>query len=108
MFLIKLFPRDKSQRHLPWDQVQTGLRGNIVGFELNSTAIADMISGNLMPQKPEMLASTLSITFVGRGKLRDPDMLNMLSVRQDALSAALKWLKTNSPKYYGNIIINQD
>ncbi|KAG8724916.1 hypothetical protein FRC09_012081, partial [Ceratobasidium sp. 395] len=95
MFLIKLFPREKSQRNLPRDQVQTGLRGNVVSFELNSAAIADMLSGNLMPQKPDILASTLSVTFVGCGQIRDPSTLNMLRIRRDA-------------KYYGDIVIDQD
>ncbi|KAG8771619.1 hypothetical protein FRC12_003491 [Ceratobasidium sp. 428] len=108
MFLIKLFPRERSQRNLPRDQVQTGLRGNVVSFELNSAAIADMLSGNLMPQKPDILASTLSVTFVGRGQIRDPSTLNMLRVRRDAIFDALTWLKTHNQKYYGDIVIDQD
>jgi hypothetical protein len=108
MFLFKLFPREKSQRNLPRDQLQTGLRGNVISFELNSAAIADMISGKLMPQKPDILASTLSITFIGRGKIRDPSTLNMLRVRRSALSNALIWLKENNKKYYGDIIIDQE
>ncbi|KAG8724803.1 hypothetical protein FRC09_013989 [Ceratobasidium sp. 395] len=74
---------------------------------MNSAAVADMISGNLMPQKPEILASTVSITFIGRGKIRDPSTLNMLRVRRNALSNALAWLKENNKKYYGDIVIDK-
>ncbi|KAG8714622.1 hypothetical protein FRC09_017417 [Ceratobasidium sp. 395] len=108
IFLIKLYPRDKSRRHLPLDQVQTALRGNVVSFELNSPALANMVSGQLMPQKPNILASTLSITFVGRGKITDPARLHMLRVRRWAVGEALTWLKEHNKKYYGDIVIDQD
>ncbi|KAG8690963.1 hypothetical protein FRC09_011779 [Ceratobasidium sp. 395] len=107
-FLIKLYPRDRSRRHLPLDQVQTALRGNVVSFELNSPAIADMVSGQLMPQKPSILASTLSVTFVGRGRISDPARLHMLRVRRWAIGDALTWLKEHNKKYYGDIVIDQD
>ncbi|KAG9089047.1 hypothetical protein FRC07_012415, partial [Ceratobasidium sp. 392] len=67
-----------------------------------------MISGNLMPQKPSILASTLSITFIGRGKIKDLDSLHMLRVRRDAVGDALKWLQQHNKKYYGDIIIDTD
>ncbi|KAG9103234.1 hypothetical protein FRC07_010054 [Ceratobasidium sp. 392] len=79
-----------------------------VSFELNSAAVADMISGNLMPQKPNILASTLSVTFIGRGKIKDPDSLYMLRVRRDAVGDALRWLQQHNKKYYGDIIIDTD
>ncbi|KAG8730428.1 hypothetical protein FRC12_020274 [Ceratobasidium sp. 428] len=107
ILVIKLYPRGRSQRNLPADQVQTGLRGNVTTFELNSAAIADMISGKLMPQKCDILASILSVTFIGRAKIRDPNTLHMLRVRRGPVTDALKWLKENNPKYYGDIIIDQ-
>jgi hypothetical protein len=107
MFLIKLFPREKSQRNLPRDQVQTGLRGNVISFELNSAAISDMIAGRLMPQQTNILASTLSVTFIGRGIIRDVATLNMLRVRRSAIVDALTWLRKHNKKYYGDIIIDQ-
>ncbi|KAG8723929.1 hypothetical protein FRC09_001109 [Ceratobasidium sp. 395] len=107
VLLIKLYPRGRSQRNMPADQVQTGLRGNVTSFELNSAAIADMIAGKYMPQQCDILASILSVTFIGRAKIRDPDTLHMLRVRRGPVGDALKWLKENNPKYYGDIIISQ-
>ncbi|KAG8780146.1 hypothetical protein FRC12_023393 [Ceratobasidium sp. 428] len=106
MFLIHLFPRDRSKRHLPLDQLQTALRGTVVSFDLNSSAISDMILGSFMPQKPEVLASTLSVTFIGRGRIKDPASLHMLRVRRPAIARALEWLQKNNKKYYGNIVID--
>ncbi|KAG9125041.1 hypothetical protein FRC07_009215 [Ceratobasidium sp. 392] len=107
VFVMKLYPRDRNQRSLPKDQLQSALRGNVMSFELNSAAILDMIAGKLMPQPVSVLASTLSITFIGRGKIRDLSTLNMLRVQHKAIRKALEWLKENNKKYYGDIVIDE-
>ncbi|KAG8710982.1 hypothetical protein FRC12_000130 [Ceratobasidium sp. 428] len=108
VFVIKMFPRDLSVRNgLSDDQLQNALRGNVTTFELNSNAIADMINGNIMPQRPAILASVLSVTFVGRGRKVNPAALRLLRVRREAVREALRWLKENNPKYYGNINIDE-
>ncbi|KAG8720194.1 hypothetical protein FRC09_009959 [Ceratobasidium sp. 395] len=107
VFIMKLYPKDQSGRNLPGDQVNSALRGNVTSFELNGPAIANMVAGQLMPQPVSVLASTLSITFVGRGKLKDPNTLNMLRVRRNAIENALIWLQKNNPKYYGDIKIDK-
>ncbi|QRV95124.1 Helitron helicase-like domain at N-terminus [Ceratobasidium sp. AG-Ba] len=108
VFIVKLFPRGGSCRGLRDNQLQSALRGNVTSFELNSDAIADMISGNLMPQRPAILASVLSVTFIGRGKAINPAALQMFCVRRDLLVDALLWLKNNNQKYYGDIEIDSE
>ncbi|KAG8764488.1 hypothetical protein FRC12_008073 [Ceratobasidium sp. 428] len=105
VFIVKLFPRDKSRFGLNNDQLQSALRGNVTSFELNSDAIADMIKGNLMPQRPAILASVLSVTFIGKGKVLNPAALQMFCVRRVMVGDALLWLKNNNQKYYGDIDI---
>jgi hypothetical protein len=106
VFVVKLFPRDNSRYGLRDDQLQHALRGNVTSFELNSGAIADMLHGNLMPQKASVLASVLSITFIGRGKTPNPAALRLFRVRREVVFEALKWLKINNTKYYGDVIID--
>ncbi|KAG8786677.1 hypothetical protein FRC12_016382 [Ceratobasidium sp. 428] len=105
VFIMKLYPKDRLQRNLPRDQVQSGLRGNVTSFELNSPAIADMVAGQLMPQPISVLASTLSVTFIGREKIEDLNSLSMLRVRRDAIERALIWLQKNN-RYYRDIKID--
>lgn len=106
VFVVKLFPKSNSHHGLENDQLQTALRGNVTTFELNSDAIADMIAGNLMPQPPAVLASVLSVTFIGRGSTLSPAALRLFQVRRHMLVQALKWLRANNPKYYGDIQID--
>ncbi|KAG8683365.1 hypothetical protein FRC09_016128, partial [Ceratobasidium sp. 395] len=107
VFIIKLFPRDRSRHGLNDNQLQNALRGNVTSFELNSEAIEKMIKGDILPQKPAILASILSVTFVGRGKILNPAALRLFHVRRDAVKAALMWLKENN-RYYKNITIDED
>ncbi|KAG9093512.1 hypothetical protein FS749_014256 [Ceratobasidium sp. UAMH 11750] len=106
VFVMKLFPKSTAHHGLDDDQLQGALRGNVTSFELNSDAIADMIEGNLMPQKPAVLASVLSVTFIGRGSLPNPAALWLFRVRRDKVAEALTWLRDNNPKYYGDIEID--
>ncbi|EUC56046.1 ATP-dependent DNA helicase PIF1, putative [Rhizoctonia solani AG-3 Rhs1AP] len=105
VFVIKLFPK-KGSAGIPLEQLQNGMRGNVTSFEVNSDMIADMISGSLMPQPPEILASVLSVTFIGRSALPDPAKLHIFRVRRHLLVTALNWLHDNNPKYYGDIVVD--
>ncbi|KAH9910231.1 hypothetical protein B0H21DRAFT_714533, partial [Amylocystis lapponica] len=48
---------------------RSALAGNVSTFEFNMDKIADMIDGRLLPQHPSILASVLSVTYVGSSKL---------------------------------------
>lgn len=106
VFVVKLFPRDNTRYGLQDDQLQHALRGNVTSFELNSGAITDMINGDLMPQKTSILASVLSITFIGRGKIPNPAALRLFRVRREMVAHALTWLKHNNMKYYGDVTVD--
>jgi hypothetical protein len=43
--------------------------GNVSTYELDSAGISAMIDGNLLPHPPIVLASVISMTFVGLGEL---------------------------------------
>jgi hypothetical protein len=107
VFVIKLFPKSNARHGLDEQHLQGALRGNVTSFELNSDAIADMISGNLMPHPPSVLASVLSVTFIGKRTIPTPAALQLFRVRRHAVAAALRWLKENNPKYYGDIEIDE-
>ncbi|KAF8598561.1 hypothetical protein BDV93DRAFT_534310 [Ceratobasidium sp. AG-I] len=89
-----------------YDQLQYALRGNVTSFEMNSDAVTEMIKGNLMPQRPTILASVLAVTFIGHGKIPNPAALKLFRVRREMVTDALVWLKRFNLKYYGNINID--
>jgi hypothetical protein len=79
------------------------MRGNVSSYELNMDSVASMLEGNLMPRPPEILASIITITFIGVGNLPKRSLWNTFRVRRRAIADALQWLKENNQKYYGKI-----
>ena len=90
VFIFKLFPKAAGQ--FPGDQLQSGMRGNVVSYEQDMEGIASMIEGRLMPQSLCILASVLSITFIGVGRLPQNWLHSTFHVRREVVRAALRWL----------------
>ncbi|KAI6130704.1 hypothetical protein EDD16DRAFT_1700658 [Pisolithus croceorrhizus] len=53
-----------------------------------------------------ILASMVSITFIGVGPLPKNCLRSTFRVRRHAVRDALRWLQQNNPKYYGSIEID--
>ncbi|RDX46829.1 hypothetical protein OH76DRAFT_1355491 [Lentinus brumalis] len=88
--------------------LQRAMRGTVSTYELDVDGVTDMLSGNLMPRRPAILASLISITYVGVGALPKTWLQSTFRVRRSVVARALHWLKENNPKYYGNIVISDD
>ncbi|KAH9943739.1 hypothetical protein B0H21DRAFT_823608 [Amylocystis lapponica] len=104
VFVVKLFPRDRRARDP--ESLQSALAGNVSTFEFNMDKIADMIDGRLLPQHLSILASVLSVTYVGSSKLPKQWLRSTFSVRRRHVYEALRWLKANNPNYYGSVTID--
>ena len=103
-YVVKLYPKSgryKSESH------NISLSGNVTAFDLNIARIADMIEGNIMPRKPKILASLVSLTFVGVQRITKEALKKTFVVRRTRVKAALRWLKDNSP-YYEDIDISDE
>jgi hypothetical protein len=107
VYVFKLFPK-KVNGNRNAETLQRGMRGNVSTFELDSKGIASMLEGNLMPRLPAILASVITITFVGVGKLPKKWLQNTFRVRRRVVAAALRWFKRNNPKYYGQLEISNE
>lgn len=103
-YIVKLFP--KAGKYDP-TTLQTAMMGNITSFDLNLDRIADMVEGRIMPQAPHILASLISITFVGVKRLPKDWLKSTFQVRRYQIRQALLWLKEHNP-YYANIVITDD
>ena len=68
--------------------------------------ISSMVHGNMMPRPPAVLASVISVTFVGLGKLPKHWLKSTFHVRRRVVFEALCWLKENNGKCYGNVEID--
>jgi len=104
VFVFKLHP--KKGYHGDPSQLQRAMRGTVSTYELDLPGITSMLNGNMMPRPPAILASLVSITFIGLGRLPKNWLRQLFRVRRKEVAAALVWLKTNNPKYYGHIEID--
>ncbi|KAI5981974.1 hypothetical protein EDD15DRAFT_2111124, partial [Pisolithus albus] len=98
VYVFKLFPkRSGGTRNI--SSLQNAMRGNVSTYDHNMDAISDMVDGNLMLRPPAILASLISITFIGVGDLPSKWIRSMFRVRRQAVKQALLWLQENNPKY---------
>lgn len=61
-----------------------------------------------MPHPPSILASVMSVTFVGQGPLPKSRLNTTFRVRRAAIEATIRWLIANNPKYYGDIQLDDE
>lgn len=104
VFICKLWP--KSNSGVSPQALQNGLMGNVTSFEMNANDVGSMVDGKLMPRRPEILASLISITIVNKFPLPKNWLKGTFRVRRTAVRSALQWLKRHNPTYYGDITID--
>ncbi|KAI9069200.1 hypothetical protein FKP32DRAFT_1608522 [Trametes sanguinea] len=90
------------------ESYQRAIRGTVCTYELSMDGVSAMVEGRLLPQMPSVLASVISVTFVGRGALPKHWLRTTFRVRRRNIEQALRWLKEHNPRYYGNITISED
>ncbi|KAI5989034.1 hypothetical protein EDD15DRAFT_2171905, partial [Pisolithus albus] len=107
VYVFKLFPK-RSHGVRDVSALQRGMRGNVTTYELSIEGISDMVKGSLMPRPPAILASLITVSFIGVGTLPKKWIHAIFRVRCPAVWRALLWLKENNPKYYGKLDISPD
>jgi hypothetical protein len=76
-------------------------------YQLNTSDIAAMIEGQLLPHPPALLAATIGITIIGPTKLPPKSLPPFLSVNRKRVKDALLFLK-NENHLYRDITISED
>ena len=79
--------------------LQSGLRGNVSTYRLNTNNIIDMMDSQVMLPSPEILATTIGVTFIGPKNLPERTMPGFLHVNRARVHDTLWWLKENNPIY---------
>ena len=106
-YIVKLYPKKKGARTWAKKGLHSGLRGNVSTYRLNTNDISSMVSGNIMPPLPSILAATIGVTFVGPKNLPEKTMPGFLHVNRQRVHQALQWLKINNPIYEHITISNE-
>ena len=105
-FVFKLFPKN-IHAGLDRDALQRGMRGTVSSYDLNTQDVVSMVEGHLFPRRPAILASLVSVTFIGLGKLSKDWLRTTFRVRRQYVYEALQWLKEHN-RYYRDIEISTE
>ena len=105
VYVFKLHPKGGFAGNA--STLQRGLRGTVSTYEMDLPGILSMVQGSLMPRVPKILASLISVTFVGSGALPKNWLQNIFRMRRNVVLQALLHLKAMNTKYYGHIEISE-
>jgi hypothetical protein len=99
VYIVKLYPQQKGAKHWDTTALNSGIRGNVSTYQLNTADIAAMIEGQLLPHRPVLLAATIGITIIGPNKLPPKSLPPFLSVNRQRVKDALLFLKKENHLY---------
>ena len=68
VFVFKLFPKRQGGIRQA-SGLQNAMRGNVSTYDMSMDGITSMVKGDLMPRRPAILASLITVTFIGLGEL---------------------------------------
>jgi hypothetical protein len=98
-YIVKLYPQKKGARN--WDTLalNSGLRGNVSTYRLNTSDISSMIEGRLLPRRPALLVATIGISIIGPKNLPVQSLPSFLTVHHGRVKDALQFLKEENELY---------
>ena len=97
-YVFKLYPKDGTHGYNP-AHLQRAMAGNVMLYKVNTSTIASMLEGSLLPQGVETLSSVLAITLIGTRKLPNDWLSQTFRVRRQAVHEALQWLHKHNILY---------
>ncbi len=106
VYVFKLFPKAPGFRP-PKASLQRAMRGTVSTYELDTQGIANMVDGKLLPRPPSVLASVISVTFVGVGPLPKRWLRYTFRVRREVVRCALRRLQGDH-RHYADMVISED
>ena len=79
-YIVKLYPMKKGAHSWASSSLQSGLRGNMSMYRLNTKDIINMTESQVMPPSAEILSATIGVTFVGPKNLPEKTLPGFLHV----------------------------
>ncbi|KAG1766496.1 hypothetical protein EV702DRAFT_1050664 [Suillus placidus] len=98
-FIVKLYPQKKGSRNWDTSAMNSGLRGNVSTYQLNTADVAAMVEGRLLPHTPDLLPATIGITIIGPQNLPARNLPPFLTVSRNRVKQALIFLKRENSLY---------
>ena len=105
-YVFKLYPKEGSRGCHP-AHLQRAMAGNVTLYDVNTSAIASMLEGEILPQSVSALSSIIAVTFIGTHQLPKDWLSRTFTVRRSAVHEALQWLHKHN-HLYQDVVISQD
>ena len=105
-YVFKLYPKDNA-RVYNHAHLQRAMAGNVTLYDVNTSVVASMLEGALLPQSVGSLSSVIAITFIGTRKLPLNWLSRTFRVRRSAVYEALQWLREHNEMYHDVTISNE-
>ncbi|KAG8216550.1 hypothetical protein J3R82DRAFT_6698 [Butyriboletus roseoflavus] len=96
-YIVKLYPKRKGASYSDVSMLNSGLRGNVLTYRMNTQDIVSMVHRNLLSPSSIILSVTIAVTFMGPGNLPDHHLPSMLSVSRNHIRNALCFLQEENP-----------
>ncbi|KAJ3572998.1 hypothetical protein NP233_g2711 [Leucocoprinus birnbaumii] len=106
-YIIKLYPRDASVKYWDTRTLNSGLKGNVSTYPLDTQEISRYMNEEIMPPRSSVLSATIGITFIGPRGFPERTMPDTVKVRRARVRDALVWLKRHNP-LYRDIIVSEE
>ncbi|KAJ7031925.1 hypothetical protein C8F04DRAFT_905170, partial [Mycena alexandri] len=91
VYVFKLHPRCGGTQDP--NTLQRGMRGTVSSYDLDCDGVVSMLAGDLMPRPPAVLASVISVTYIGLGQLPKDWLRSTFRVRRKVVWEALSWFQ---------------
>jgi hypothetical protein len=107
VYLFKLHTKNGNFQPDP-AMLQTGLRGTVSTYPLETDRISDMLCGGMLPWPLRTLASVITIVFIGKGPVPLQQLRKTFRVRRNFVLDSLLWFIEHNAKHYGGKKIDND
>lgn len=104
--IIKLYPRSWASQSSSGPSFNSGLRGNVSSYHLNTSDVAAMVDGELLPHHPNILSAIIGVSIIGSRHPQNKALPPFLHVSRRRVRDALSFLIANNP-FYGNVHISE-
>lgn len=105
--IVKLYPRSRASGSSSGPAFNSGLQGNVSSYHLNTSDVAAMIDGELLPHHPRILAAIIGVSIIGARHPQNRCLPSFLQVSRQRVRDALLFLRGNNP-LYENIHISEE
>jgi len=98
-YIVKLTPKQKGATHWSSSGMNSGVRGNVATYKLNTEDIGEMMDARIMPPAAKILASVIGVIIIGPKNMPERTMLGYFRVRRNCVREALRWLRGHNLLY---------